>query len=191
MVSAANWVRPLRGEYSLGPGYGETGPHWETIHTGQDFRAKMGSGVYAVASGFVVGIDNNHPAYGKLVKVRHSSGVESWYAHLNTINVTMGALVTSQTRLGSVGETGNTTGPHLHLEARDANGKHFNPMPMFTGEAPPEIDGGVPQPPTGTPQIPEMLITDPGSWLRIAYFVGGAGLLIFGILMLRKQGFKL
>lgn len=190
MVSAANWVRPLRGEYSLGPGYGATGPHWETIHTGQDFRAKLGSGVYAVASGFVVGIENNHPAYGKLVKVRHSGGVESWYAHLNTINVTVGALVTNQTRLGSVGETGNTTGPHLHLEARDANGRTFDPMPMFTGEGPPpgteEDAPDVPSVP-----VPELLLTDPGAWLRVAYFVGGAGLIVFGVLMLRKQGFKL
>lgn len=190
MVSAANWTRPLRGQYSLGPRFGETGPHWETYHTGQDFRAPRGTFVYAVAPGFVVDIDTNHPAYGKLVKVRHSGGVESWYAHLNSITVTIGTLVKAGTLLGMVGETGNTTGPHLHLEARDANGKPFDPMPLFTGEAPPETPG-TPPGDGGTPTVPDMLITDPGAWLRVAYFIGGAGLLIFGLWMLRKQGYKL
>lgn len=187
MVSAANWVRPLRGEYSLGPGFGETGPHWETYHTGQDFRAPRGTPVYAVAPGFVVGIETNHPAYGKMVKVRHSGGVESWYAHFNSISVTTGSLVSTSTKLGAVGETGNTTGPHLHLEAHDADGRAFNPMPMFTGEAPTTPPGEV----EPGPALPPSLITDPGSWLRIAYFIGGVGLLMFGLWALRKQGFKL
>ena len=59
--------------------------------------------------------------------VDHGDGVQSWYAHCNTINVGVGEQVSTDTCISTVGSTGNSTGPHLHLEIR-LNGNAVNPQ---------------------------------------------------------------
>lgn len=66
-------------------------------------------------------------SYGNLVKVDHGNGVETWYAHTSKMYVKKGQEVKAGDEIATVGSTGNSTGPHLHLEIR-LNGEHINPQ---------------------------------------------------------------
>lgn len=89
-----------------------TGDH--RLHTGMDFEAGDG-GAYAAAAGTVVSAGWNG-AYGLEVVVDHGSGVRTQYAHLAALAVTAGQAVQVGDRLGTIGSTGSSTGPHLHFE---------------------------------------------------------------------------
>jgi murein DD-endopeptidase MepM/ murein hydrolase activator NlpD len=115
---AGLWVSPLgRASYVLTAGFGECGAHWAACHTGQDFAAPTGAPVIAASTGVVTyaGWDG---AYGNAVHLLHVGGVSTWYAHLSRIDTTRGARLDAGDLVGLVGATGNTTGPHLHLEVR-------------------------------------------------------------------------
>jgi murein DD-endopeptidase MepM/ murein hydrolase activator NlpD len=112
------WVSPLgRSSYVLTAGFGECGAHWAACHTGQDLAAPTGTPVVTASTGVVTfaGWDG---AYGNAVHVLHADGVSTWYAHLSRIDTTRGARLDTGGLVGLVGATGNTTGPHLHLEIR-------------------------------------------------------------------------
>ena len=66
-------------------------------------------------------------SYGNLVKIDHGNGVETWYAHTSKMYIKAGQKVESGDVIAAVGSTGNSTGPHLHLEIR-INGEHVNPQ---------------------------------------------------------------
>jgi len=85
-------------------------------HAGVDFRANLGSDVFPITSGVVEKIVHSVYGYGRRVIVRHNDGLESLYAHMGLITVEEGEMVTEKTKLGEVGMTGWTTGPHIHLE---------------------------------------------------------------------------
>ena len=88
-------------------------PH---LHTGVDLLSETGNdNVYPVKSGVVV-LAETHSHYGNMVVVRHTNGVESLYAHLAKYMVHVGDKVTPETVLGYIGNTGSSTGKHLHLE---------------------------------------------------------------------------
>ena len=99
------------------------------LHTGQDFAAPEGSPAQAVSRGQVVFTGWNG-GYGNLVRVRHADGVESWYGHLSEIDVQVGDQVGKGQSVGEVGSTGNSTGPHLHLEVR-VDDKPTDPVPWL------------------------------------------------------------
>jgi lysozyme family protein len=107
---------PLRGP--LGDLFG---PRGNRFHTGIDIPAPMGTPVGAARSGTVVFAGRYAGGWGKLVVVRHSSGVRSWYAHLSRIAVRKGQRVSTGTRVGRIGATGEADGPHLHFEVRVRN----------------------------------------------------------------------
>ncbi len=86
-------------------------------HTGMDFRAASGTAVYATASGVVVKA-SHQGGYGNMVEVEHGNGITSRYAHLSSISVSVGQHVNPGARVGRVGSTGRSTGPHLHYEVR-------------------------------------------------------------------------
>lgn len=86
-------------------------------HTGMDFRAPKGMPVVATASGVVVKA-SHQGGYGNMVEVDHGNGIASRYAHLSSISASVGQRVSPGTRLGRVGSTGRSTGPHLHYEVR-------------------------------------------------------------------------
>jgi murein DD-endopeptidase MepM/ murein hydrolase activator NlpD len=67
--------------------------------------------------------------YGNLVVVAHRFGVTSWYAHLNTVAVRSGQCLSAGARVGTVGSTGRSTGPHLHFELR-VRGAAIDPLPV-------------------------------------------------------------
>ncbi len=101
-----------------------TGRH--AVHGGLDFRAKRGTSVRVTASGKIVKA-SRAGGYGKLIEVDHGGGITTRYAHLSKIRVRVGQYVTRGTRIGNVGSTGRSTGPHLHYEVR-RKGRVLNPI---------------------------------------------------------------
>lgn len=88
------------------------------IHPGLDFSANQGTPVVAAESGVVLFAGWSHWGYGNLVLVQHRDGWQSWYGHLQRLDVAKGYVVAKGQRLGASGNTGNSTGPHLHFEIR-------------------------------------------------------------------------
>lgn len=87
------------------------------FHSGADYRAGSGTPVLAAGDGVVI-LARRLGGYGKVVFVDHGGGVITRYAHMRRIETKVGAVVTAGTRIGQVGSTGRTTGPHLHFEVR-------------------------------------------------------------------------
>ncbi|MEA2403833.1 MAG: hypothetical protein QOE08_480 [Thermoleophilaceae bacterium] len=121
------FFRPVHGP--TGDGFGM---RWGRMHTGIDFPAPAGTRVGAGGSGVVSFAGWNSGGYGNLVIVQHRLGYQSWYAHLSSIAVSSGQAVTGGSRIGYVGSTGHSTGPHLHFEVR-INGTPVNPAPYLLG----------------------------------------------------------
>ena len=97
-----------------------------SAHTGLDISTSKGTGIRAVANGTVI-FASYKGSYGNLIIIDHGNGVQSYYAHCNAIYVSVGQSVSTDTVIGAVGSTGNSTGPHLHLELR-VNGVPVNPQ---------------------------------------------------------------
>jgi murein DD-endopeptidase MepM/ murein hydrolase activator NlpD len=116
------FLRPVPGPMGDGFGMRDGRPH-----TGIDFPEAMGTKVGAAGVGVVISAGYNSGGYGNLVVVRHRLGFETWYAHLSAIAVSEGESVTGGSRIGSVGSTGRSTGPHLHFEVR-LYGTPINPL---------------------------------------------------------------
>ena len=95
-------------------------------HTGTDIACAFGTKIKAVADGTVVFAQYNG-SYGNLIKIDHGNGVETWYAHCNKLYSKVGDKISAGDIIAEVGMTGNTTGPHLHLEIR-LNGIAINPQ---------------------------------------------------------------
>lgn len=95
------------------------------FHTGIDLAGSTGSPVYA-ADGGTVSFTGWNGGYGKMIKINHGNGYVTYYAHLSSINVSNGQKVAKGEMIGRVGNTGNSTGPHLHFEIR-LNGRTLNP----------------------------------------------------------------
>jgi len=91
--------------------------HILALHPGIDFKAAYGAPVRATAPG-VVTYAGWAGTYGRLVKIRHDNGMETRYAHMSAVLVRTGQRVTRGTQVGRLGNTGRSTGPHLHYEIR-------------------------------------------------------------------------
>lgn len=110
-------------------------------HTGIDLYQPVGTPVYAADGGdiLIAGKINNaygNSAYGNCVLIDHKNGYYTFYAHMDTVKVKTGISVIQGATIGTVGATGNVTGPHLHFEVRTNpiwNRKNFiDPEPMLT-----------------------------------------------------------
>ena len=117
-------VTPIEGRITSR--YGASSSIRKSTHTGLDISAVTGTDIKVVADGTVVSAKYNG-AYGYLVKVDHGNGVETWYAHTSKMYVKKGDTVKAGDVIAAVGSTGNSTGPHLHLEIR-LNGEHLDPQ---------------------------------------------------------------
>ena len=106
--------------------YGAVSSIRSSRHTGLDIVASVGTPIKVVANGTVT-FAAYSGSYGYLVKVEHGNGVETWYAHTSKMYVKAGQEVKAGDIIAAVGNTGNSTGPHLHLEIR-INGQHVNPQ---------------------------------------------------------------
>nr|WP_318710626.1 M23 family metallopeptidase [uncultured Treponema sp.] len=96
------------------------------MHRGIDLAAARGSKILACREGFVKHAVEGNPVYGNYVIIRHPNGMESLYAHMDSITVAKDQKVVTGQKLGTVGMTGLTTGPHLHFEVTQ-NGSSLNP----------------------------------------------------------------
>jgi peptidoglycan hydrolase-like protein with peptidoglycan-binding domain len=94
------------------------GPRGDRFHTGVDFTAPAGARVGAAGRGCVRFAGWDAGGYGNLVVMEHRAGMTSWYAHLQSISVPRGRCLPAGHRIGSVGATGRSLGPHLHFELR-------------------------------------------------------------------------
>ncbi|MGW0082082.1 M23 family metallopeptidase [Streptomyces sp. NPDC003393] len=131
--SAATWVGPVK-HYSLSASFNQGGSHWAHKHSGQDFAVPIGTEVVAAHGGTVVkagpygGGDGS--AYGNAIVIKHADGRYSQYAHLSRIDVKVGQVVATGQHIALSGNTGNSTGPHLHFEVRKTPnyGSAVNPV---------------------------------------------------------------
>ncbi|MGB9561216.1 MAG: M23 family metallopeptidase [bacterium] len=123
-------IKPVKGYLTAGfgmridPFTGELKPH-----LGVDLSAPKGTPVIASADGIVKFAGFYH-GYGKLVIINHGKIYETWYGHLNSINVSIGQKIKRGEKIGTVGSTGLATGTHLHYEVR-AGGRPQNPLNYF------------------------------------------------------------
>ncbi|HZC13630.1 MAG TPA: peptidoglycan DD-metalloendopeptidase family protein, partial [Thermoleophilaceae bacterium] len=99
-------------------------------HQGLDFPVAYGTRVGAAGRGTTIFAGQNFGGYGNLVVIQHRLGYTTWYAHLSSITTWVGESVVGGTRIGYVGSTGYSTGPHLHFEVRRYN-TPIDPSPML------------------------------------------------------------
>lgn len=117
-VVESRWQLPVApGVYHLTSRFGACSALWSSCHTGLDFAAPEGTPLLAVAAGTVTEV-GYAGAYGNRTIVTLQDGTEMWYCHQSTTTVGTGDRVVAGQVVGAVGSTGNTTGPHLHLEVR-------------------------------------------------------------------------
>lgn len=113
--------------------YGTPGRMWASgHHTGIDFPVATGTPVHAAADGTVVTVSSSG-SYGNQIVIRHGSKLYTQYAHLSQVSVSRGDTVTAGQEIGLSGNTGNSTGPHLHFEVRTgpSYGSDINPLPLI------------------------------------------------------------
>ena len=111
---------------SISSRFGSRSSVRSSAHTGLDISASAGTGIRAIAQG-TVSFAAYKGTYGNLVIVDHGNGIQSYYAHCSALYVSPGQSVGPGTTIAAVGSTGNSTGPHLHLEIR-INGSPVNPQ---------------------------------------------------------------
>jgi len=100
------------------------------FHQGIDLITPMNSPIYATADGVVNALQNNPKSYGKLIKITHGLGFTTYYGHLNKIVVTRNQVVIKNQLIGFSGNSGLSTGPHLHYEVRFGQ-VAINPKPFM------------------------------------------------------------
>ncbi|MFD3700195.1 M23 family metallopeptidase [Streptomyces sp. NPDC058646] len=130
---SSRWIKPLD-KYTLSATFGKGGSMWSSKHSGQDFAVPTGTPVKAAAAGTVVKAGPNGggdgPAYGNAIVIKHANKTYSQYAHLSKIQVKIGQKVNMNQRIALSGNTGNSSGPHLHFEIRTTPnyGSAVNPV---------------------------------------------------------------
>lgn len=110
------FIYPTRGRLTSPFGY-RTDPFTGTrrMHYGIDLANRVGTPVRATMAGTVVVVANHPQGYGKYIVIRHERGYQSLYGHLETILVRKGQRVSQGQKIGLMGSTGRSTGPHLHF----------------------------------------------------------------------------
>ncbi|NKY13583.1 M23 family metallopeptidase [Streptomyces somaliensis DSM 40738] len=108
----------------LSAGYGQAGVNWMSLHTGIDFPVQYGTPVMAATDGTVRTQWNS--AYGNMVIVTAKDGTETWYCHLSSAKIRSG-FVKAGDVIAYSGNSGNSTGPHLHFEVRPGGGTAIDP----------------------------------------------------------------
>ena len=117
-------IKPINGTISAR--FGARSSIRSSVHTGLDIAASKGTPIKAAAGGTVI-YSGWKGSLGKLVVIDHGNGVETYYAHCNSLVASKGETVSQGQVIAYVGSTGNSTGPHLHLEIR-VNGVAKNPQ---------------------------------------------------------------
>jgi murein DD-endopeptidase MepM/ murein hydrolase activator NlpD len=113
--------------YHLTGRFGDRSGLWASAHTGLDFAAPSGSRILSVDAG-VVTASGYDGSYGMRTVLRLVDGTTLWYCHQSTVDVRVGQHVRAGQVIGTVGSTGNVTGPHLHLEVRPTRDEPVDPL---------------------------------------------------------------
>lgn len=150
-VPSSGFVFPAPGNTSISSGYGwrpyPLNPSYSDFHDALDFPGYFGDPVVASASGTVIRVEYPLPGanyglygygYANMIMIQHENGFQTVYGHLKTINVSVGQYVAQGERIGTIGSTGSSTGPHLHFELRrpgySSNARNtVNPYPYLFG----------------------------------------------------------
>jgi len=119
------YVMPTRGIFTSNFGY-----RWGVLHAGIDLANSIGTPILAVSDGVV--IDAGPTAgYGMWVKLRHADGTVTLYGHVNTTLVSVGQSVMAGDQIATMGNRGNSTGPHLHFEVLLGGSERIDPVPWL------------------------------------------------------------
>ncbi|MGH3458063.1 M23 family metallopeptidase [Aeromicrobium sp.] len=124
------WVLPVTG-YRMSAQFGAQSSLWSSgMHTGVDMSGPSGSTIVSVAAGTVT-FTGYEGSYGNKTVITLQDGTEVWYAHQSRSAVSTGDKVDPGQVIGYTGSTGNTTGPHLHLEIHPGGGDAVDPVPVL------------------------------------------------------------
>ena len=121
------WVMPVAGA-KLSSTYGM---RWGAMHRGIDLAGPAGLPLKAMTSG-VVTLAGQQDGYGNIVQIKYWDGTVSYFGHMNSIAVTKGQTVTPGQVVGQLGSSGQSTGPHLHLEIHPAGAADVDPLPWLS-----------------------------------------------------------
>lgn len=119
------FVLPTKGVFTSGFGY-----RWGALHAGIDLAGPIGTPIYAAGDGVVVDAGPT-AGYGAWVKIRHSDGTVTLYGHVNTWNVQIGQRVFAGDQIATIGNRGNSTGPHLHFSVLQNGTNFIDPVPWL------------------------------------------------------------
>jgi murein DD-endopeptidase MepM/ murein hydrolase activator NlpD len=114
--------------HQLSAYYGQSGVNWMSLHTGIDFPVQYGTPVMAATDGSVRTQWNS--AYGNMAIVTAADGTETWYCHLSSTKIRSGWVKAGDV-IAYSGNSGNSTGPHLHFEVRPGGGAAIDPLPWM------------------------------------------------------------
>ena len=123
------WVSAIAGA-QFTSGYGM---RWGRMHWGNDFGTAVGTPLRAMSRGTVVFV-GSHGNMGNLVRIKYWDGTESYYAHMDSFSTHVGETVMPGDVVGRTGNTGRSTGPHLHLEIHPNGGDAVNPAPWLRSQ---------------------------------------------------------
>jgi len=100
------------------------------MHNGEDYAVSTGTPLRSMSTGTVV-LAETQSGYGNIVQIRYWDGTVSYFGHMSTISVNKGQSVTPGQVVGRSGNTGRSTGPHLHLEIHPSGGAPVDPLPWL------------------------------------------------------------
>ncbi|KOG50314.1 M23 family metallopeptidase [Streptomyces decoyicus] len=123
------FVLPVK-QHGLSATFGQAGVNWMSVHTGIDFPVSYGTPVMSATDGTVRTQWNS--AYGNMAIVTAPDGTETWYCHLSSTKIRSGS-VKAGDQIAYSGNSGNSTGPHLHFEVRPGGGSAVDPLPWLRG----------------------------------------------------------
>lgn len=126
-ASAHRWVAPVLG-YTLTSGFGY---RWGKMHPAQDLARPVGGLVRSLSAGTVIYAGWDDTGYGNLVRIQYWDGTVSWMAHNSQVLITVGKSVAPGQVVAHSGNTGQSTGPHVHLEIHPGGGAAVPPLPWL------------------------------------------------------------
>ncbi|MCZ0970767.1 peptidoglycan DD-metalloendopeptidase family protein [Streptomyces albulus] len=115
-------------QHGLSALFGQAGVNWMSVHTGIDFPVSYGTTVVAATDGTIRTQWNS--AYGNMAILTSPDGTETWYCHLSSTKIRSGS-VKAGDAIAYSGNSGNSTGPHLHFEVRPGGGAAIDPLPWL------------------------------------------------------------
>lgn len=124
-----SWVQPLDSMVFTSP----YGPRWGRLHAGHDYSAPIGTPLKSMSSGTII-FAGSMQGYGTTVDIKYWDGTVSRYGHMNAISVSVGQKVGPGDVVGQSGNTGRSTGPHLHLEIHPGGGSPIDPGPWLAAK---------------------------------------------------------